>query len=188
MQKQSLRKQCLTLRERVRPDEAKTASLDLAKHLLSLIPENASVVAGYKAVRGEIDLDETMAQLSTRGHTLALPVVVGLHQPLVFRQWRIGHPLELGQFGIKVPPQSEPELTPDAVIVPLVAFDKAGYRLGYGAGYYDLTLRQLREAQKKVQIIGAAFSAQQVESIPAEAHDEKLDAVVTEKEIIRFSR
>jgi 5-formyltetrahydrofolate cyclo-ligase len=91
----------------------------------------------------------------------------------------------MGPYGIEVPPISEPELIPDAVLVPLVAFDANSCRLGYGGGYYDATIQQLRQAKKKVHIIGIAFAVQQVAAIPVESHDAKLDAVVTEKGIIR---
>ncbi len=182
--KKSLRAQCLAARERIAPDEAKAASLEVAKHLLNLILDSVAVVAGYRAVRGELDVFEAMARLSGRGHELCLPVVVAPREPLIFRRWRIGHALEIGPYGIEIPPAAEPELIPGAVIVPLAAFDKAGHRLGYGAGFYDATIHRLRQSQKNVQIIGVAFTAQQVEHIPAEPHDERLGAVVTEKGIV----
>jgi 5-formyltetrahydrofolate cyclo-ligase len=184
MDKKSLRADALAARERVRPDAAKTASMELAKHLVELIPWDESAVAGYRAVRGEIDVYEALAQLSERGHTLSLPVVISPHAPLVFRRWRINHPLQEGKYGIEVPPESEPEVVPDIVIVPLVAFDSTLNRLGYGAGFYDATIHQLRQLKKQVKIIGVAFASQQIEHIPAEPHDAKLDAVVTEKGII----
>jgi 5-formyltetrahydrofolate cyclo-ligase len=182
--KKSLRAQSLAARESITPDAARTASVAVAKHLVDLIPAPATIIAGYRAVRGEIDVFETMAQLSERGQELCLPVMAAPHAPLIFRRWRIGHPLEIGQYGIEIPPTTEPELIPDTVIVPLVAFDKKGHRLGYGAGFYDATIHQLRQSSKTVQIIGVAFAAQQVDVIPVEPHDAKLDAVVTEKEIV----
>jgi len=194
LDKKSLRAQCLALRERIAPDDAKAASLQIAGHLLNLVPASATIVAGYRSVRGEMDMFEALAQLSERGHELCLPVVAkspshkGRGNFLTFRRWRIGHTLELGAYGIEIPPASEPELMPDAVLVPLVAFDASLHRLGYGAGFYDATIHQLRGSQKTVQIIGVAFAAQQVEHIPAEGHDEKLDAVVTEKGVVIVGR
>lgn len=184
--KKSIRAQALKARERIPPEQAKAASMAVAKQLVGVIKSTNSVVAGYWSARNEVDLGEALAQLSERGHELCLPVIEAPGEALFFRRWRIGHPLELGKFGIRIPPESEPALMPGAIIVPLVAFDSAGHRLGYGAGYYDHTIRQLREHENSVQIIGAAYSMQQVERIPAEAHDEKLDAVVTEKEVLTF--
>lgn len=186
LEKKSLRAQFQAAREGVRPDEAKAAGLALARHLVGFIPPTATTVAGYRAVRGEIDLSEAMARLSERGHTLCLPVVEAPRLPLSFRQWCIGHPLTLGHYGIEVPATSEPLRVPDVVIVPLLAFDSEGYRLGYGAGYYDFTLRQLRGQGKQVLVIGAAFTLQRAEALPHQPHDERLDAIITEQGVVRF--
>jgi 5-formyltetrahydrofolate cyclo-ligase len=105
----------------------------------------------------------------------------------LFRSWEPELTLDKDHYGIDVPQDNQPQCMPDIVIVPLLAFDKKGYRLGYGAGYYDQTLSVLRESRKNIQIIGAAYSMQQVDAIPFEDHDQKLDAVVTEKEVIRFT-
>jgi 5-formyltetrahydrofolate cyclo-ligase len=181
-QKKSLRAEMLAAREKVTPEAAKAAGIEVAKRLVELVPESADVVAGYRAVRGEIDVTEAMAQLSERGHALSLPVVPDTGKPLKFRRWRLGDTLAMGRFGIEIPPESEPELVPDTVLVPLVAFDKRGHRLGYGAGFYDATITHLRRV-KSVQVIGVAFAAQQADHIPDEPHDEALDAVVTERGI-----
>ena len=159
--------------------------MEVARHVVNFISTGAVIVAGYRAVRGELDIFEAMAQLSERGHTLCLPVVEAPRVPLVFRRWRVGSPLEMGRYGIEVPSNREAAVLPDAVLVPLVAFDKNRHRLGYGAGYYDETIHELRKSAKSIQIIGIAFAAQQVEAIPAESHDAKLDAVVTEKGIVK---
>jgi len=181
LDKKTLRAECLSARERITPEEARAASLGIAKHLIRLVPGTGLVVAGYRPVRGEIDVFEAMAQLSERGHTLCLPVMMAPRAPLIFRRWKISHPLEVGQYGIEVPPETEPELVPDVVLAPLVAFDKDGHRLGYGAGFYDITIRELRKVKPTAHIIGVAFASQEVAHIPAEPHDAKLDAVVTEK-------
>jgi len=186
--KKSIRAQSLDARTRISPDERKAASMEVARKLVQLIPETAEIVAGYRAVRGEIDIFEAMAQLSERGHELCLPVVVAPRKPLIFRRWHIGHPLEMGQLGIEIPPESEPVLLPDVILAPLAAFDAKGYRLGYGSGFYDITIHHLRQLGKHVHIIGVGFSLQQVKTIPAEDHDEKLDAVVTEKGVVIVAR
>jgi 5-formyltetrahydrofolate cyclo-ligase len=183
--KPSLRTQCLAAREQLPSDYRAQAAHDVAEHFIKTISD-AHIVAGYRAVRGELDISSAMEALYARRQLLCLPVVVP-NQPLLFRHWRPGQMLKRGRYDIDVPPVSEPLLIPDVVIVPLLAFDKAGHRLGYGAGYYDRTIAWLRKHQKNVTIVGAAYSKQQVEAIPAAEHDEKLDMVVTEKGIEKFT-
>lgn len=186
MDKSALRAECLEKRARMDTHAAVQASGRLCAHLLNAIAEPA-IVAGYRPVRGEIDPSEALQQLAARGHTLCLPVVEGALLPLFFRRWEFGEKLEKGRYDIDVPPVHQPHLMPDVVIVPLVAFDAKGHRLGYGAGYYDRTIHALRQAKAHVQIIGAAYASQQADSIPAAAHDERLDAVVTENGMVRFA-
>jgi 5-formyltetrahydrofolate cyclo-ligase len=105
--------------------------------------------------------------------------------PLIMRAWRFGAPLASVQWGIREPMPDAPEVAPDIVIVPLAAFDRHGHRIGYGAGYYDLTINALR-AQKKVIAIGIAYAAQEIPKVPATERDARLDLVLTEREIIDF--
>lgn len=167
------------------PEAAGKAAADAKKYLLDFIPVTDAVVACYQPVRGEIDMRDAFADLEKRGHTLCLPVVAGNNDPLLFRRWQTNDTLEQGKFGIAVPPASSDALIPDIVIVPLVAFDAKGHRLGYGAGYYDRTLHQLRKFGN-VLAVGVAYANQQVEHITADAHDALLDAVVTERGVVRF--
>lgn len=183
--KKTLRAEKIAARNRIDAETSKTAAVVLARHMLEALPREG-IVAGYYSTRGEIGMHETLAELSERGHALGLPVVTAPDQPLLFRRWRIDHPLVMGQFGISVPPESEPQLMPDIVIVPLVAFDANGHRLGYGAGFYDRTMAALRR-KKNTLFVGAAYALQQMEAIPADPHDEKLDMVVTEKGVIRIT-
>ncbi len=186
LDKRSLRAECAAMRGRIGDAEARRASEALARHLLEMIPSRG-IVAGYRAVRGEIDLAPALAQLAARGQTLCLPVIEGQMLPLFFRRWHPGEVLEKGMYGIEVPPESEPHVMPDIVIVPLLAFDKAGHRLGYGAGYYDRTLEALRRSNGRVRTVGTAYAAQQVDAIPVDEYDQALDAVVTEKGTLLFS-
>lgn len=167
------------------PEAAQKAAAQAKKYLLDVIPATDVVVACYQPVRGEIDMRDAFTELEKRGHTLCLPVVAGNDEPLLFRRWQTSDTLEQGKFGIAVPPIGNTQLIPDMVIVPLVAFDAKGNRLGYGAGYYDRTLHQLRKFGN-VLAIGVAYASQQVEDIVVEAHDAVLDAVVTEKGVVRF--
>jgi 5-formyltetrahydrofolate cyclo-ligase len=187
--KNDMRQRSLARRSALTPELARRAAQDATNHLLDFITATDAapsvVIACYLPVRGEIDMREAFAALEGRGYALCLPVVAGNDEPLLFRRWHIDDALEQGKFGIAVPAASSDALIPDVVIVPLVAFDAKGHRLGYGAGYYDRTLHQLRKFGN-VQAIGVAYASQQVENIVAEAHDALLYAVVTEKGVVRF--
>ncbi len=123
--------------------------------------------------------------LAGAGARLALPVVVGRGKPLIMRAWSFGAPLVAGVWGIREPPADAPELFPDILIVPLLAFDRRGHRIGYGAGYYDMTIARLR-AMKTVTAIGVAFAMQEIAAVPATPRDARLDLVLTEREAIDF--
>jgi len=115
---------------------------------------------------------------------LALPVTPPRGQPLLFRRWRFGTPLVPGRFGTSVPPEDAPVVAPNALLVPLLAFDAAGRRLGYGGGYYDRTLAAL----PGVWALGVAFAGQQVAKVPAGAHDVPLHGIATEAGFFRTER
>lgn len=160
---------------------------DFAEHLaggdLPLQPQ--SIVAGYWPLAGEADPRLLMAVLQRHGHRLALPCILGPDQPLVFRAWRMGDPLVAGVFGTSEPPAASPIVVPQVLLVPLLAFDAAGYRLGYGGGYYDRTLAQLRENGTPLAI-GVAFAGQEVAAVPVEATDQRLDLVISETGLRHF--
>jgi 5-formyltetrahydrofolate cyclo-ligase len=137
------------------------------------------IVSGYLPVRNELDPLPAMTALSAIGWRLALPVVVGPGLPLVFRAWAPGEPTVRAGFGLEVP-AAEVEVVPDLLLVPLLAFDARGHRLGYGKGYYDRTLRTLRAAGAARRTIGLGFALQEPPEVPAAAFDEPLDAIVTE--------
>ena len=135
-------------------------------------------VALYCARADEAPMAAIAARLHAQGVALALPLIGARDAPLRFRAWRPGEPLEAGPFGIQQPAAGA-EVVPDVLVVPLLAFDRAGHRLGYGGGYYDRTLAALH-ARGPVLAIGLAFAAQAVRSVPAEPHDVPLQAVLTE--------
>lgn len=139
----------------------------------------AGVVAGYWPMADEIDPRPLMARLAGAGAGLALPVVVGPGRALEFRVWAPGQVLEPGPHGTCHPPVSAPVVRPDLVLVPLLAFDQRGMRLGYGGGFYDRTLERLR-GQGGVVAVGVAFAVQQVARVPGDVHDQALDMVLTE--------
>jgi len=146
-----------------------------------------AVVAGYWPVNHEMDSRPLMGALAERAHVLALPVVETKNRPLTFRRWRAGDALAAGVFGVPEPGPAAPALMPQVVLVPLLAFDAHGFRLGYGGGYYDRTLSELRGAAGVVAI-GLAFERQGVERLIVEPHDVPLDWIVTEKRALSFGR
>lgn len=177
--KKSLREKLIAARQLIKPDEAQAAASSLAKYLLDIIPENTNV-AGYCAIRGEIDVSGLLAKLQARGDKTALPVVIENEKILKFIDCTDGEPLIVGKFGVFCPKPHLPEIEPDVVIVPMVGFDGAGHRLGYGGGYYDATLASLRSRNKKLLVIGVAYAMQRVENLATEPHDEKMDMIVTD--------
>ena len=131
----------------------------------------------------EINPLPLMRKLAGQGARVALPVIAGRGKPLIMRAWVSGEPLSAGVWGIREPEPEAAEVNPDILLVPLVAFDRAGHRIGYGGGYYDRTIAQLR-ARKAVIAVGLAFATQEVPAVPTTPRDERLDLVLTEREVI----
>ena len=164
-----------------------TAAGAIAGHFLKVIPlAPGSIVAGYAAMGSEADPLELLTRLEAQGHVCALPAVALRQAPLVFRQWHPGDVLVPGDHGTQEPSPAAPACRPDVVLVPLLAFDGTGRRLGYGGGYYDRTLAALRAEGVPLLAVGVAFSAQEAQDLPEDEFDERLDWIVTEKEARRF--
>jgi len=146
----------------------------------ALTPFAGVPLAGYWPIRTEIDPRPAML-----GHfgPLALPVVEGAGLPLRFRRWAPDAAMIEGAYGAAIP-ACEDEVAPSVLIVPMLAFDRRGFRLGYGGGFYDRTLEALR-ARGPVTAVGFAFGGQEIEEVPTEPTDQPLDLIVTEKEVIR---
>jgi 5-formyltetrahydrofolate cyclo-ligase len=163
--------------------DALAAGEAIAAHVLrDLPPPPDSVVAGFWPMGEEVDVRPLLHVLAARGHAIALPRTPRRGHPLAFHAHDLRAPLERGPFGTSQPPADAPVLVPDLVVVPLLAFDRGGRRLGYGGGYYDRTLAALPTAFR----LGVAFAAQEVPSVPAGPHDIPLHAVATEHGTIRF--
>ncbi len=143
------------------------------------------IVSGFMAMKSEINPLPLMRKLAEAGAKLALPAIAGRGHPLIMRAYAFGDELARGQWGIREPKPEAGEVAPDMLLVPLAAFDRAGQRIGYGAGYYDMTLRALR-ARKEIVAVGLAFAAQEIGEVPATDRDERLDFVLTEREAIDF--
>ena len=140
------------------------------------------VLAGYMPMRTEID---PLPAMAAHQGLVGVPVIMAAATPLKFREWAPGVAMVPGDFGALIPAEGA-WVTPQVVIVPLLAFDTRGYRLGYGGGFYDRTLQGLR-AKGPILAIGFAFAAQEVDAVPTDAFDQKLDLVVTEKGLHRFA-
>ena len=119
-----------------------------------------------------------------RGHPIGLPVILSKGQPLLFRRWEPTTELVRGPFRVMTPPSTALEIVPELLLVPLLAFDRAGYRLGYGGGFYDRTIAKLRAAGDALAV-GVAFAVLEVPAVPRDATDQPLDWIVTEREAIR---
>jgi 5-formyltetrahydrofolate cyclo-ligase len=183
--KPALRRMASSLRAAARASLPESG-LAIARNFAASVPATARMsVAGYIATRDEIDPAPLMDALRETGHVIALPRVVGKEQPLRFHRWDTGAVPVAGSYGLLEPAPDWPELLPDLVLVPLLAFDAFGYRLGYGGGYYDRTLRQLR-ARGPVLAVGLGFAVQEMAELPHDAGDERLDWIVTEEEGRRF--
>jgi 5-formyltetrahydrofolate cyclo-ligase len=143
-----------------------------------------ATISAYWPMGDELDVKPLLVALAAVGHVLGLPVMVARAQPLIFRRWQPGDVLFEGGFGTSIPGADQPELVPRILIVPLLAFDRGGYRLGYGGGYYDRTLAALRRAGV-VTAIGVAYAGQEVANVPRGPGDQPLDAIVTERDAIQ---
>jgi 5-formyltetrahydrofolate cyclo-ligase len=183
--KAQLRRDALARREALPVQARQAAAEAIAARAFPVAVAPGTIVSGFMPLKSEINPLPLMRKLADARASFALPVVAGRGKPLTMRAWTWGEPLVAGVWGIREPPPGAAEVDPDVVLVPLLAFDRAGYRIGYGAGYYDLTLAQLR-AKKPITAVGIAFAAQEIETVPRTAFDARLDLVLTETEIIDF--
>jgi 5-formyltetrahydrofolate cyclo-ligase len=183
-EKAALRKMMRARRAALTPETRAAASRAARDRLIAWLAQTklpgGAVIAGYWPIRDELDPRPLLQALAERGYRLALPVSIAQGEPLAFRAWAAGDTLAPDIMGIEAPLPSAPETVPSLVLVPMLAFDRARRRLGYGAGFYDRTLAALRGAGTTVAV-GLAFAAQEVERVPVAEDDAALDAVVTEE-------
>ena len=142
--------------------------------------KRSPVIAGYWPFGSEIDTRPLLMMLVERDYQVALPVTDAVGHSLLFRKWMPGMDLVQDGMGMQAPPPSAPMLAPDIVIAAGLAFDKTGHRLGYGTGYYDITIHQLRATRSIVTVV-VAFAGQEVETINPGPQDERVDWIVTEE-------
>lgn len=151
-----------------------------ARFPAELLTRPGLAISGYSAIQSEIDPAALMEKLKSRGTQLCLPVMVGNDTPLEFRAWSPGDELNFGRFDVEEPLPTAAPMVPEIVLVPLLAFDKKGRRLGYGGGYYDRTLKAMRAANPHLCAVGIGYAAQQISKVPTDSNDQGLDWVLTE--------
>jgi 5-formyltetrahydrofolate cyclo-ligase len=185
--KTDVRREALKRRDSIPAEQRAAAALAIAGRVLPVTLWPDIVVSGYSPMKSEVNPLPLLRRFADAGAQLALPVVAGRGAPLIMRAWAFGEALDAGVWGIREPKPESPEVFPDVVLVPLLAFDRRGHRIGYGAGYYDMTIAQLRSF-KTITAIGVAFAAQQIEEVPATPRDAPLDLVLTEREVIDYRK
>ena len=178
--KSDLRRECRAHRAARQGARSEADPERLADFFLGHVPPCPnSRIAGYWPIDAEIDVLPLLGRLNGLGYDLCLPVVVDRRRTLSFRSWRPSDQLEAAAFGTRVPLEGSPEVVPQMLIVPVIAFDNRGHRLGYGGGYYDCTLSAL--AATGSVSVGVAFEDQHIEKVPTEPHDMALDWIITEE-------
>ena len=185
--KAALRKSALARRDALPAGERQHAAAAIAERPFPLPVPSGAIVSGFFPLKSEINPLLLMRKLADAGARLALPAVAGRGKPLVMRAYAFGQELNSGVWGIREPRDDAPEVDPDILIVPLAAFDRRGNRIGYGAGYYDMTINALR-SRKPVAAVGIAYAAQEVPTVPVTERDAALDLVLTEREVIDCRR
>jgi 5-formyltetrahydrofolate cyclo-ligase len=181
--KANLRNDAKARRDALPAQQRAEAAAAIAARALPVDVVAGTIVSGFSPLGSEINPVPLMRKFADAGAQLALPVVAGRGKPLIMRAWAFGAPLVAGVWGIKQPKDDARAVDPDVLLVPLLAFDRRGHRIGYGAGYYDMTIMALR-ANKPIVAVGIAFAAQEIDAVPTTPRDARLDLVLTEKEVI----
>jgi 5-formyltetrahydrofolate cyclo-ligase len=183
--KSDLRTRCKTRRASLDAVFRAACSSRVKALFLANVPVKDKIVAGYSPIGDELDVLPLMQALYAQDIPCALPVTVPPEKRLIFRRWTGESDMIKDRYGISAPAEHKEALTPGIIIVPLLGFDAALHRIGYGAGYYDRTLQTLRSSGNPLLTIGVGFGVQKIEDSIAEPHDEPLDMIITENGIIR---
>lgn len=181
--KAALRREAIARRDALPAAARQQAAEIIAERDFPVAVAPGAFVSGFMPMRSEINPLPLLRKLAEAGARLALPVIAGRGKPLIMRAYAFGDPLVSGQWGIREPRPDAPEVFPEILIVPLLAFDRSGHRIGFGAGYYDMTITALR-ARKPIVAVGIAFAVQEIPQVPATPRDARLDLVLTEREVI----
>ena len=180
-----LRRHALARRDLIEPAEAHAAAEKIAPQGVKLVARfvpPGGVISAYWPIRSEISTRPLLERLAREGYRTALPVMTAAAKPLHFRLWSPGDELAKGPLGLFEPLASAATVEPDLMFLPLACFDAQGHRIGYGGGNFDATLAAQR-ARRRIVAIGLAYADQEVDTIPHEAHDQRLDFVITEQRL-----
>ncbi|HKA78893.1 MAG TPA: 5-formyltetrahydrofolate cyclo-ligase [Xanthobacteraceae bacterium] len=183
--KATLRREALARRDALPPEVRSAAAQTIAARPFPVAVPPGAIVSGFMPMKSEINPLSLMRTFAEAGAALALPAVAGKGRPLIMRAYAFSEPLASGVWGIREPRADAPEVFPDILLVPMLAFDRHGHRIGYGAGYYDMTIAALR-AKKPVVAVGIAYAAQEIAEVPTTPRDARLDLVLTENEVMDF--
>ena len=191
LQKNNLRSAALLRREDLAKKNRKSIEFKLIEIFCAhFAGEVDKTVAGYLPSGSEADVKPLLTKLNQLGWACLLPVVIAIDEKLIFRKWKPDDSLILSSLGILEPAACQPVGKPNMLLVPLLAFDMEGYRLGYGGGYYDRTLKILRAKAKnqnqKLVVIGICYAGQGIKNVPHNEFDERIDGVITEKGLLKF--
>jgi len=181
--KATMRRDALLRRDALPAAQRAAAAETIAARPFPVVILSGTIVSGFMPLKTEINPLPLMRRLADAGAQLALPVIDGRGKPLIMRAYAFGDALNAGQWGIREPKPEAPEVAPDILLVPLLAFDRRGNRIGYGAGYYDMTIGKFR-ATKRLVACGIAYAAQEIAEVPVSERDAPLDLVLTERETI----
>ena len=182
-QKKTIRRDAVARRDALPAAERAAAAEAIAARPFPLPIAPGAIVSGFMPLKSEINPMPLLRRLGDAGARLALPVVAGKGKPLIMRAFAFGEALDSGVWGIREPKPEAAEVAPDILLVPLLAFDRNGHRVGYGAGYYDMTIAKFR-AVKPIVAVGIAYAAQEIDAVPVTPRDARLDLVLTEREVI----
>ncbi len=187
-EKRRLREDAKTRRAAAHAAADALTARQLAAHGLDFLKlPPAAVVSGFMPMADEIDVLPLLTWLHAEGTTLCLPVMQGKGKPLLFRAWSPGDDMETAIWGIREPMADKPVVEPDVLLVPLLAFDAHGWRLGYGGGFYDRSIASLSRF-KRITTVGIGYDAQEVDAVPHLDYDQRLDWVLTPSGPRRFER
>ncbi len=182
--KRQLRTTCVHKRSEIKPDTANACAQEIITKFQELSLPNTPVFSAYWPMKTELDIRPLMHSLYEQNFCVCLPVVVEKQAPLLFRKWEPQAELVEGPYGTEQPNEKYEIASPNVLLLPLLAFDRKGGRLGYGGGFYDRTVKALRQKQNTL-VIGVGFSHQEIKEVPLEETDEKVDYILTELEVIK---